>query len=385
MQTWYQRRDGRLYLKLLMCVLFLFIVILAGCNNEDEIETYWPTEEWRTTTPESVGADSNDLADMFELIKKNNLPMDGLIVVKDGYIIAEKYGNNYTIDDFHEVHSITKTVTSAILGTVMRDGIIKSTEEYVFDYLDESPLTSMKEEKSNLTIKHFLTMTSGIDFPEVTMEDFYNSKIWEQFVYDKQPPYYYLNRRLREDAPAWNYSSGDTHIVSTVIQKALGEPIDEYAQKYVFDPIGIQEVKWEKDVSGVSFGGFSMSMIPRDIARMGYLYLQDGVWDGEQIFAEGWVDESTQPYEEVNLLEDGQYGYSIWLKNIAGYDTFMAIGYAQQYMVVVPDLELIVVQTSNNMDLLPLLEKYIIPSIQSDEPLPENETAYERLQQLLNG
>jgi CubicO group peptidase (beta-lactamase class C family) len=329
-----------------------------------EIKTYWPTQEWKMTTPESVGMESSLLVEMFQHIEKEKIPMEGFLVIKDGYIVAEKYGGEYSQDTLHPIYSITKSLTSASVGLAIKQGDIKSVEDKALHYLKEEKLKNLNEWKKELTIKHFLTMMSGLDFPEQTQKGFYESDTWKDFMGGEDPAYFVMNRPVRENPDAWNYSTADARVVSKIIQEATGENLSAYAEQHLFKPLGIKNFEWPTDRSGTSFGGTGVKMSPRDIAKIGYLYLNNGRWDDQQLLPEDWVEESTQPYGDTNQNFDGdKYGYFFWLKPINGFETYRGMGLYGQYMVVVPDLDLVVVQTSSGMDVDPLLQEYIIPSI----------------------
>lgn len=331
-----------------------------------DIKPYWPTVGWQETTPESVGMDSALLADMFKQIEKDNIPMEGFIVIKDGYIVAEKYSGKYDKDLVHPIYSITKSLSSGLVGVAIKQGAISSVNDKVINYLEEGKLTNINDWKKDLSIKNFLTMKSGIDFPEQTQKGFYNSDTWKEFMEGEDPAYYIFNRPVSEHPDAWNYSTGDARVVSKVVQEATGVKLSDFAKQNLFEPLGISNVEWPSDRSGTSFGGTGIMMKPRDIAKIGYLYLNNGKWGGQQILPKGWVQESTQPYADTNHnFDGGKYGYFLWLKPINGFDTFRGMGLYGQYMVVIPELNLVVVQTSSGMDVDPLLEKYIIPSIKN--------------------
>ncbi|MEI5906596.1 serine hydrolase [Bacillus spongiae] len=338
--------------------------LIAIPTKMEEILQYWPAEEWKRTSPESVGMDSALLQDMFDFIEKENIPMEGLLVVKDGYIVAEKYGGEYNQEVLHPIYSVTKSITSALVGVAIEQGKINSVDDKVLNYLDDAKIENKNNWVEGLSIKRLLTMRSGIDFPEQTKRGFYQSDTWNQFMQAEDPAYFIMNRPIRKEPDFWNYSTGDARVVSKVVQVATGQSLSDFARIHLFKPMGITDVEWPVDQSGTSYGGTGIMMKPRDIAKIGYLYLRNGRWEDKQIFPKGWVDESTKPYGDTNQNFDGdKYGYFLWLKSILGFNTFRGMGLYGQYMVIVPDLNLVVVQTSSGMDVDPLLEKYIIPSI----------------------
>ncbi|MCA0985679.1 serine hydrolase domain-containing protein [Guptibacillus algicola] len=331
-----------------------------------EILSYWPTEAWQTTTPESVGMSSTLLRNMFLHIEEENIPMEGMLIIKDGYIVSEKYGGDFDEETPHPIYSVTKSITSALVGVAVQQGAIESVESKALSYLTSENITNLDQWKRNLTIQDFLTMKSGLDFPEQTEKGFYQSDTWKEFMEGTDPASFIMSRPLSEDPGRWNYSTGDARVVSKILQEATGTKLSEYAEQNLFSHLGISNVEWPTDRSGTSFGGTGVKMKPRDIAKIGYLYLEEGKWEEKQVLPEGWVQKSIQPYGNTNgNFDGGHYGYFFWLKSINGYETYRGMGLYGQYLVVVPELDLIVVQTSSGMDVDPLLEEYVIPSIES--------------------
>ncbi|WP_270180954.1 serine hydrolase domain-containing protein [Alkalihalobacillus sp. CinArs1] len=375
-----------------------FCLLFTGCSNSNSVEvveessgkqsepvdSYWPTEEWRTTSAESVGMDSSKLVEMFEHVDSENIPMEGFLVIRNGYIVAENYGGEFDQDKPHPIYSVTKSLTSALTGVAIQKGALNSVEEKVMTYIPKENIESMNPHKENVTIKHFLTMSSGLDFTEQTQKGFYESETWEAFMKGNDPAIYILNRPLRENIDEWNYSTGDARVVSRVLQEATGKPLSDFAEESLFEPLGIENVEWPTDRSGTSFGGTGVLMTPRDMARLGYLYLNDGEWEGEQLFPKGWVEESTKAHVSTGGNFDGDdYGYYFWLKEVNGHDTFRGMGLYGQYLVMVPDLNLLVVQTSSGMDVDPLLENYILPSVKADGPIEANESSASELKEMM--
>ncbi|MTH53811.1 serine hydrolase [Bacillus mangrovi] len=354
--------------------------LLAGCTqetakqtekepsvqaSEEKAEAYWPTEDWKSIKPERVHMDQKKLDSMFEQIKNEEIPMEGLLVIRDGYIVAEQYGGGFDREKVHPVYSITKSLTSSLTGVAVKQGEIKSVDEKAVTYLDEKRIENVTEQKKALTIKNFLTMTSGLPFPEQTEKGFYQSEQWKTFMEGADPAYYALSLPIQDDQNTWNYSTADSAIASKIIQEAAGMPLAEYAEKHLFSHLGIKDVHWPADRSGTSLGGTGVEMKPRDIAKIGYLYMNNGKWEDQQLLPENWVKESTSPHADTNgNFEGDRYGYSFWLKKVGGYDTYRAMGLYGQYMVVIPELDLIAVQTSSGMDIDPLLEEFVIPAVQ---------------------
>ena len=174
------------------------------------------------------------------------------------------------------------------------------------------------------------------------------------------------------DLPApgyiYSYSTGSSHVLSGILQNATGVRSDSFAMKHLFKPLGIDKYYWPVDGDGIAYGGSAMRLTPRDMARFGYLYLMEGVWEGKQIVPEEWVEVSQQKHIARKYIEDNYYGYHWW---VSDYNTYSAVGYSGQWISVVPEHNLVVVFTNeftegDNLQWNTperLLNTYIIPAI----------------------
>jgi CubicO group peptidase (beta-lactamase class C family) len=190
---------------------------------------------------------------------------------------------------------------------------------------------------------------------------------WVQFVLDLP----------MEDQPGsrFEYCNGGSFLLSAIIQETTGETALMYAEKNLFDPLGISDVDWPSNPDGISIGWGNLRMLPQDMAKIGYLYLNDGKWEDEQIVPSEWVSESTKKHIDATL-QDG-YGYQWWVDSP---DVYMALGYAGQFIFVAPEINLVAVFTSNLPDdqfYTPqrLLDTFILPASVSSQPLPSNQEA----------
>ena len=179
----------------------------------------------------------------------------------------------------------------------------------------------------------------------------------------------------------FEYCNGASLLLSAVVQKAVGKTTAEYAREVLFEPLGIEEFEWHETPKGITFGWSRLFLKPADIARIGYLFLNEGKWDSEQMLPPQWVEISTEKYI-TGTLQDG-YGYGWWIKSP---EMYMGLGYGGQYLIVRPEEEMVIVFTSSldEQDFylpLRLMETYILPAVQtSGEPLPGNPVGDEHLQ-----
>lgn len=347
---------------------------------------YWPTGGWRTATPESQGMDSVRLADMLDHIRRQEIPIHSLVVVRGGYIVAEANFYPYRADQKHRVYSVTKSITSALVGIALAQGHIDRVDRPALDFFPGRTVPD-RDSKQGITLEHLLAMTSGLDWPssrqanrDSTLQMF-RSPDWVQFTLDRPAAV--------EPGREFRYNSGGSHLLSAIVAEATGTDPLAYARANLFEPLGIHDVAWETDPAGRPDGGAGLWLRPRDMARFGYLYLRQGVWDGRQIVPAGWVAASSRSYSQA--ANWGQeygvqgYGYQWWIHSFGAY---AARGYAGQRIFVLPHLDLVVVFTSGlgwlDMGRAPdeLLVSYIIPAALSGSPLPANPAGAARLQAL---
>jgi CubicO group peptidase (beta-lactamase class C family) len=318
---------------------------------------YWPTEYWRESDPVEQGMDAVLLQKMSAEIDKEGLNLDSLVVVRNGYIVTEKYYSPYEQDTLHEVYSVTKCVISALIGIAIHEGYIDSIDDAVLDYFPERRFENDDAQKRSITLEHLLTMSSGLewDFDEMVA-----SRDWVQYVLDQPMTF--------EPGTAFHYNSGNTHVLSAIIQKTSGLNAHDFAKEYLFNDLGIDNVTWQKDNLGIAKGGWGVKMTPRDMAKLGYLYLNQGRWDGRQIIPNAWIKASTTRYLQVpEPLEpwDLHMGYLWWLHEDGLY---AAHGMKGQFIYVIPKFDLVVVITANIPDdrfaqAQMLIRDYIIPAV----------------------
>jgi CubicO group peptidase (beta-lactamase class C family) len=304
-----------------------------------ESASYWPTEGWRTSTPEQQGMDSDLLAQMLQAIEDRGLNIHSVLVVRNGYIVTEAYYSSFHQDTKHGLWSVTKSLVSALVGIAIDKGYIDGVDQPAVDCFPDLADAGGDARRRTMTLEHLLTMTSGLDWSD--------DKDIPTMAQGRDWPRYVLGRPMVEEPGIrFNYNSGNTHVLSAIIQDASGMDTLDFARKYLFDPLGISDVEWETDPSGIPIGGWGLQLRPRDLAKLGYLYLNEGAWDGQQIIPADWVRESTQKRVRVEEhLEpwDLHYGYGWWLHEFGAY---AAHGRGGQFIFVIPDLDVVVVFTS---------------------------------------
>ncbi len=368
-------------------ILLLFILILAeiliwscGWIGEDKPE-YWPTQGWRTASPESQGMDSALLLDMLDVIWQNDIKIDSVLVIRNGYIVLDAYGYPFDAADRQNIYSCSKSVTSALIGIAIDKDYIKGVYQPVLDFFPEHTAQNLDADKKAMTLEHLLTMSSGLDCRDsyryrwIGLEQMKKSPDWVQFMIDLP--------MAKEPGTHFNYCNGATFLLSAILQQKTGMDALSFAQKHLFEPLGISEVSWPANPQGITVGYGRIYMRPRDMAKFGYLYLNNGLWEDKQIISSRWIKESTRKHASTKGLMD--YGYQWWTM---GSGAYTALGYHGQFIFVVPHKNIVAVFTSN-LDLKDiftpsvLLRSNIIPSVKADKPLPENTEQEKALQELI--
>lgn len=381
-------RERSNIVKRFMLIVSVFL-ILTGCkqnlvvenqNMEDIYLTqkkYFPTKEWRKSTPEAQGIDSEKLVDFFNEINENAKDTNSTIITRNGYIVAEKYSEGYTPETKQIIYSATKSVTSALIGIAIDQGIIKL-EERVVDIFSEKHIQNLDSDKNQITVKDLLTMRSGLDYDEST--DLIMT------LEAKDPVLFLLNKPMSVPPDIkYNYSTGDAFLLSAILQKKTGMKTLEFADKFLFEPLNIKNREFE-EIDNIALGGNGLVMTPRDMAKIGFLYLNEGKWDGKKIIPKQWIEESTKKSSEYRFIDIGgnYYGYQWYIDEIEGHYVYYAQGAYGQFIYVIPDLEIVAVFTSGhgapefNNKLINAI-KLIVNSAVSDEPLASNNEKYNSL------
>jgi CubicO group peptidase (beta-lactamase class C family) len=314
--------------------------------------------------------DSERLARMMDAIRQREYGIDSVLVVRNGYMVADAYVHPFRPGSQHVIHSCTKSIVSALVGIAIDKGYIESADQPIVELFPERTAANPDANKKAMTLENLLTMTSGFNCQDSYLygwrglNELRRSEDWVQSV---------LDLPMREEPGSrFEYCNSASFLLSAIIHKTTGTSALAFAGEHLFGPLGISEVLWPSNPQGINIGWGELRMIPHDMAKIGYLYLNDGLWDGQQIVPAAWVKASTRRHTRATL-SDG-YGYQWWV-DAAGF--YMALGYAGQFIYVVPEKNLVVVFTSDLADndfFVPesLLKQYIIPAAQSSTPLPEN-------------
>lgn len=337
--------------------------------------------EWQNEDPLNVGIIPEKLLTLENIIMTKYKNVNGLVIVRQGNIIFEKYYNGYGAHDSFHVASVTKSIISALIGIAVDKGYINSINQKVLDFFPEYVSNPADIQKHSITLRHLLTMTAPHPFPkwQEPLERLCKQKDWIKYTLDG------LGKSGK--IGDFKYSSAGTHLLSAIITRTTGKCASEFANEYLFKPIGMREIPnyemkafgfddlfgnnlkgWPKDPTGNSTGGWGLTLTPKDMARFGLLYLNGGVWNGHQIIPKSWINESTTINNDKNVYLSYKYGYLWWLQEDDGIFSYSAIGDGGNIICCIPEKELVIAITSKlipkTYDIEQLIKKYILPSIE---------------------
>ena len=366
---------------LVIAALALAIVPFAGAQEGPP--DYWPTAGWRTSTPEEQGMDSAELAALVSRLPAYET-IDSFLVIRNGYVVTEAYWHPFTEEMDHHWFSVSKSVTSALIGIAVDMGYIASLDEKVIGFFPEYTVKHLDDNKQAMTIRSLLTMRSGFACDATTGTD-----PGDQLVTVEDAIQLGLDWEMA-DAPGitWRYCQINTYLLMAILQRTVGVPVMDFARQYLFTPIGISQVEWATSQQGIPLGFMGLFLRPTDMARFGYLYLMHGRWEDQQIVSSEWVEESTTQLGQGTWDPSASYGYQWWAYSQPG-NYFTGIGAQAQFVTVYPEKNLVVVITSSTADPIgewtsmlniSSLMPEIVRSVESDGPLPDNPEAVAALE-----
>jgi CubicO group peptidase (beta-lactamase class C family) len=365
-----------------VCALVLALVAAAavGCTGDTDEATpasgtgppareYWPTDGWRTDDPAKHGFDPEELAGLDQLMTASVTPRS-VVIVRGGYLVYERYGAGLDATSGHDVRSVTKSVVSALVGIALGDGAIENPDATIGELLPDQLPADADPRMAGVTVTQLLSMTSGLagDDGDVGGDE----RIFDAMLASPDWVRHILGGPLAADpGTQWAYSSAGSHLLSAVVAVATGGSTLQFARDRLFGPLGISAeevlepvlrgppdaalyeqflqwgVAWAVDPQGYHVGGLGLLLPARDLAKIGFLYLNEGRWDDEQIVPADFVHASTTSAAGVPRGHHGDYGWQWWLDADGDHPAFFARGYGGQTIYVVPDLDLVTVVTND--------------------------------------
>jgi len=307
----------------------------ASCGGGGEDAATTPISAERYPQAAAQGIDARGLESASDTLSANQYTRF-LLVERNGVLVMEDYFNRAAPTAPLDVRSVTKTVTSILIGIAIDLGLIGSVDETVGDFL--APVVpSLTPGKARITLRQLLTMTSGLPWRELNSaeQDYFG------WVTSDDPLLWILDRPFEyPPGEVWNYNTGASHILSAILTEATGESARDFAQAHLFGPLDEEVGPWVTDNRGYCFGGLGVSLRGRTMIKLGRLFLDGGTWQGRLVVSEGWVRQSTARHQDTGdaLPRASGYGYLWWIGRDArtGVEYRMAVGYGGQFIFVVP-------------------------------------------------
>ena len=342
--------------------------------KQDSSQVYWPTQSWFSSMPEEGGLNSVKLAEGLQAIQKQNSQIDSLLVIRNGAVLLDATFYPYDSKYLHDLASVTKSFMTTLIGIAADQGKL-NLDQPVLSFFPERTIANRDARKERLTVRHLAEMMNGFESGCVkgdnpTIEAMRANPDWVQAALDR--------KMVSEPGTQNTYDSPGMHLLSAILQKATGMTALEFARKNLFEPLGIREVYWKSDPQGYTHGWGDLHLKPGDAAKLGYLWLSNGVWEGKQIVSADWVKDSVKYHSDFGG-GDG-YGYGWWLWE-GGYS---AEGRGGQAVKVTPVLNAIVVTTGGGFDYDSEVNQHLIAAVvDTNKPLPANPAGVARLAAML--
>lgn len=381
-------------------IVVLTILLIAGCSSQSKVVAsamkesekisyiaqgentgpYWPTNGWKTCAPETVGMDAQKLDLAMAYATNPKFKTEGILVVKDGYIISEAYIGSFTQDSEHISNSMAKSFSSALVGIAIDKGLIANIDERICQYYETWDCADPDDLRSKITLRHAMTLTTGLEWKEDWSTWNYKTNDALKMALSGYFTEYMSQRKgLYEPGTHFLYSTGDPMLLSKVIQQATGMSAFEFAQQQIFKPLNFSKVRWNKDEDAYTATSHGLYTTTRDYAKFGFLFLNKGQWEDQQIVSEKWVEHSTQTDPSVNMWK--AYGY-LWHVNLPlrlsgkkhttstdaiPADGYMAEGVLGQNIIIIPSKNLMIVKVANQKTQQIDLAKLITLVINADK------------------
>ncbi len=331
---------------------------------------YWPTSSWRTTTPQEFGLDAKSFIDLHQYAQGAQR-VHSLLLVYSGYIVFEEYYHGWSQNKYHNMNSVTKSVTSALVGIALREGILDDLHRPALSFFPEYACQNQNVRKQAVTLHYLLSMSSGFVSPPGEIDTFLEHSSSVEKL---------LGRSVQhEPGKIFTYDDLDAHLVSLILNRVTRVPTAVFAQTYLFEPLGIwydeqgrpypwkhgialadrphpwglwneqDDALWSIDRQGYHIGGFGLQLTTREMAKFGYLYLNRGRWDGQIVLPATYVQDSLSQHvitPKDDTTHGEGYGYLWYLPHWWRYRSFWAIGFGGQVIACFPDLDVVVVMTA---------------------------------------
>ena len=339
------------------------------------------TGSFPVSNPEAEGVSSAGILGFINAAEKSNNELHSFMILRHGKVIAEGWWDPYKRSLRHSLYSASKTFTSTAIGFAISENRIKLNDKVISFFPNDLP-ESISPNLAVLTVRDVLMMSIG-QFPEPT-NGVAKSRDWVKI--------FLATPIVNKPGSVFLYNSMGTFMLSAILQKVTGQKIVDYLRPRLFDPLGITGMDWEENLMSINTGGWGLRIKTEDMAKLGQLYLQKGIWNGNQILPASWIEETTtakifrnpllaQSKKDSSDWEQG-YGYQVWRSR---HNTYRADGAFGQYILVLPEQDAVIVIQSETRDMqneLDLVWDYLLPAIKKGK-IPADQISQAALKEKL--
>ena len=351
------------------------LILYTSCNNNQTPATS-DKFEWEFVRPEEVNLDEKYFHELLARIKDSTVhSVDGIVVVKNEKIVLEEYFNGFSKDSLHNTASVGKIITSALTGIAIDKGLIQGLQTRLINYFNDYDIENFTHQKQQIAIQHLLSMSSGL-----ACDDWDENSPGNTMHFPNVPDDFAFTLNLpmtHKPGDRFAYCSGGANLLGEIIRRTSGQSLQAFADENLFNKIGITKNQWfvVPKPPHYEFAGGGNSLTPRDMARLGLLYLNQGKWNGDQVVSREWVKASTT--NQITTPEGDGYGYFWWLREFNFKDNkvtaFEASGNGGNKITVIPPLEMVIVLTGSGYgseyvegeQARVIIENYVLSSVNS--------------------
>jgi CubicO group peptidase (beta-lactamase class C family) len=358
--------------KLFCAVILLSFIQMSAYANKD----------WEAASPADAQISEKPLKEMEDAIQSGTFKkITSVLIARNGKLVYEKYFDGTTDGELRNTRSVTKTITSMLIGIAIDKGIIKGLDTTILPYFkDKEPFQNPDPRKAKITVEDLLTMSSALEcddwneYSRGNEERMYPIEDWIHFALDLpiKGVSRYGTQTQNSEERKFSYCTAGVFTLGQVLARASKMPVEEFADRYLFGPLSIEKKDWFFSPQHLAMTGGGLLLRSRDLLKLGQLYLNGGSWDGTRVVSEAWVKQSITPHARID--EDTEYGYLWWLKSFKtkekSYPAYSMSGNGGNKMAVFPDSKLVVVITSTNYNTPgmhqqtdSLLTDYILPAV----------------------
>ncbi len=331
----------------------LLLLFLTACSNKAPVGN----TGLQTSSPETQNLDPDKLSELDSRVAAGDYgAINSIIIIRNESVVMEKYYRGLGREDLHYVYSVTKSVTSALIGIALNNGEINRLDETLLSFFPEySNIENMDERKTEITLENILTMSAGFIWDEWTQPYghpqngaslLFSSADWMKHMLDLPI--------IEAPGTRFRYNSGCTMLLSGILANSTERTAENFATEHLFESLGMKW-RWETGPGNITNTGWGLFLRPIDMVQFGLLYLNNGRLNNEQIVPEEWVQTSTQTH--INT-RNYNYGYQWWrfkdnssiVSGLAVNDVYFAWGYRGQFIFVIPHLNMVAISTADNVE-----------------------------------